>query len=250
VPPTPPAAVPPAPAQPAHLPWVNPARCLAPCNYDPGDRLVRIDDHAEPAAGGPFQVTTETRGPLRALLLAAAQAGHAVSINSAYRSYDEQARLFRSIKQPGRAARPGQSEHQLGVAVDLRLPGPAAVDWLAAHAADFGFTRSYPPGKHKLTGYRPEPWHVRFVGATLAEELRRRDVTLEELFRARPDLGVSGSCRDCPAEPARKPCGRTTAAGTCKGPLLSWCYEGALATVDCSAFEQSCAPVDGGHDCR
>lgn len=232
------------------LPWVNPARCLSPCAYDPSERLVRVDDHGAAAATGAYQVTSETQAPLLALLAAAAQAGHAVTINSAFRSYDEQARLFRSIKQPGRAARPGQSEHQLGVAVDLRLPDTAAVDWLAAHAPDFGFTRSYPPGKHKVTGYRPEPWHVRYVGAPLAAELRRRDLTLEELFRERPAMGVSGTCGDCPAEVARKPCGRVPAAGACKGPLLSWCYEGALATVDCSAFEQSCGAVAGGHDCR
>ena len=67
---------------------------------------------------------------------------------------------------------------------------------------------------------------------------------------ARPELGVSGSCGDCPARARRKACGAITAAGACKGPLLSWCYEGALATVDCSAFSQKCVAVDGGHDCQ
>jgi D-alanyl-D-alanine carboxypeptidase len=244
-----PSATTPVPARP--LAWVNPARCLSPCDYDPAPSLVRVDDHAAPSATGLHQVASEIQAPLRALLEAAASAGHALAINSAYRSYEEQARVFRTTKQPGRAARPGHSEHQLGTAVDLRLQTPAAVDWLAAHAADFGFTRSYPPGKQKLTGYRPEPWHVRFVGP-LAEQLRRDDLTLEEHFRAHPDVAASGDCAACPMPPPRKPCGPITEAGTCKGVLLSWCYEGVLATVDCSAFEQRCGPTGstGTHDCR
>jgi hypothetical protein len=213
---------------------------------------VRINDRAELDARGEHRVASAVRAPLHDLLAAATAAGHAVAINSAFRSYDEQARLFGAMKQPGRAARPGQSEHQVGTAIDLRLPTPAAIEWLAAHAAEFGFARSYPPGKQKVTGYRPEPWHIRFVGQPLAADLQRTDLTLEELFRRRPELGASGDCGDCPVRSLRPPCGSITAAGSCKGPLLSWCFEGALATVDCSAFGQRCAAVapDGQHDCR
>jgi D-alanyl-D-alanine carboxypeptidase len=227
---------------------VNPARCLSPCAYNPPD-LVTIDAAGRADPAGPHRVAREILRPLEDLLAAAASAGHPLGINSAFRSYDEQAHLHATIKQPGRAALPGQSEHQLGTAVDLKLPDADAADWLAAHAAELGFVRSYPPGKHKLTGYHPEPWHVRFVGQPLAEEARAAG-TLEELFRSHPALGVSGTCEDCPARARRKPCGPITAAGTCKGPLLTWCYEGALATVDCSAFSQRCTAVEGAHDCR
>ena len=91
-------------------------------------------------------------------------------INSAFRSYREQARVFRTMKERGRAARPGHSEHQLGTAIDLKLPTTAAIDWLGEHAFEYGFALSYPPGKQRLTGYRPEPWHMRFVG----DDARRR----------------------------------------------------------------------------
>src|SRR4051812_34326749 len=167
VPPPPPAA----PASPRRLAWVNPSRCLSPCAYEPAD-LVAIDaaGHVDPA--GQQRVSGEIVRPLQELFAAAAAAGHVLAVNSAFRSYEEQARVHASIKQPGRAALPGQSEHQLGTAVDLKLPSAEAADWLAAHAADFGFVRSYPPGKHKITGYRPEPWHVRFVGQATAEEAR------------------------------------------------------------------------------
>jgi hypothetical protein len=227
---------------------VNPSRCLSPCAYDPPD-LVAIDAAGRADPAGTHRVAREILRPLQDLLAAARNAGYAIGINSAFRSYDEQAHLFGSIKQPGRAALPGQSEHQLGTAVDLKLPSTDAADWLAAHAGDFGFVRSYPPGKHKVTGYRPEPWHVRFVGHPFAEQAQGAG-TLEELFRSRPELGVSGSCADCPARARRKPCGAVTAAGACKGPLLSWCYEGALATVDCSAFGQRCTAVGSEHDCQ
>ena len=158
--------------------------------------------------------------------------------------------MFRTIKERGRAARPGHSEHQLGTAIDLRLPTSAAIDWLAEHAFEHGFALSYPKGKQRLTGYRPEPWHVRFVGRELADELHRRGSTLEELFRARPDLGESGACDDCPAAASRRPCGAVTAAGACQGTVLSWCYDGALAAVDCAVSEQTCpAAGDSPADC-
>jgi hypothetical protein len=175
-------------------------------------------------------------------------------ISSAFRSYRDQARLFRAvtIKERGRAARPGHSEHQLGTAIDLRLPTTKAIEWLAEHAAQHGFALSYPPGKQRLTGYRPEPWHVRFVGPEVAAELHHQGWTLEEMFRARPDLGESGSCGDCPGAISRARCGAVDAVGNCRGTVLTWCYDGALAAVDCAVSHQTCERgVDGSlPDCR
>jgi D-alanyl-D-alanine carboxypeptidase len=226
-------------ATPPRLPWVNPARCLSPCRFAPAP-LMRINDQASHDDAGLHQVEASVQPALQALLTAAQAAGHTLRVASAYRSYDEQARLFRGMKEIGRAARPGHSEHQLGSTIDLRLPTQAAIDWLAASAPAFGFALSYPPGKQKLTGYRPEPWHVRYVGREAATEIGARGITLEEFFRAHPDRGESGSCADCPAAASRTRCGRVTAAGTCRGTVLTWCYEGALATVDCKVSQQTC----------
>ncbi len=233
------------------LGWVNPARCLSSCTYDPSASLVRIDDQGVPDADGPHQVHRSIQEPLHALVAAAREAGHAVRLTSAFRSYADQARLYRGMKQIGRAARPGHSEHQLGTAVDLRLPTSAAIGWLAEHAAAHGFALSYPEGKQRITGYRPEPWHLRFVGAALAEALRQNGQTLEELFRARPDRGESGNCEDCPLAISRPRCGAVTAAGRCKGKVLQWCYDGALATVDCAVSHQRCGvqPDAGDYGC-
>ena len=154
----------------------------------------RLDDKGAPSPRGKLRVDADAAAALANLLAAAREAGHKIRINSAYRSYRDQARVFRTMKERGRAARPGHSEHQLGTAIDLKLPTTAAIDWLGEHAYEFGFALSYPPGKQRLTGYRPEPWHIRFVGNDVAAELHRRGWTLEELFHARPELGESGTC--------------------------------------------------------
>ncbi|NVB82328.1 MAG: M15 family metallopeptidase [Kofleriaceae bacterium] len=233
------------------LPWVNPSRCLKTCTYDPGASLVRVDKQGALDPAGSHLVERTIQEPLRALVTAAHAAGHKIRIESAYRSYDDQMRVFRQTKQIGRAARPGHSEHQLGTAIDFRMPTTAAIDWLAEHAPEYGFVLSYPDGKQRITGYRPEPWHVRFVGQQLANELRGSGMILEELFRTRADLGESGSCDDCPQPASRSACGKIDAAGTCDGNVLQWCYDDALASVDCGAFKQRCGRARGAdvYDC-
>jgi LAS superfamily LD-carboxypeptidase LdcB len=241
------AARPPEPAPAGRrLAWVNPARCLPSCGHDPTAALVRVNERAEEDPRGAHRVEATALAALRELLAAARAAGHAVRITSAFRGYAEQARLFRSTKEEGRAARPGHSEHQLGTTIDLRLPTSAAIAWLAEHAAGHGFAVSYPEGKQRLTGYRPEPWHIRYVGRDVAEELARRGWTLEELFRQRPELAESGRCDDCPSPLSRAPCGRVTDRGLCRGTVLVWCYEGALAAVDCASSKQTCRTTAEG----
>jgi D-alanyl-D-alanine carboxypeptidase len=212
---------------------------------------VRINRQGELDAGGRHQIVEEVQVALLALLAAARAEKHELRIESAFRSYADQAHLFATMKEAGRAARPGHSEHQLGTVADLRLPTSAAIDWLAAHAHDFGFALSYPQKKQKLTGYRPEPWHVRYVGRELAEELYSKKLILEEYFRAQPDAGESGGCSDCPLPASQAACGEATAEGSCKGSLLTWCYDGVLVTVDCATADQQCGPVTGSaeHDC-
>jgi D-alanyl-D-alanine carboxypeptidase len=235
-----------APGTPAsgHLAWVNPARCVSSCAFDPGAALRRVNDHGELDARGHHRLDVTALTALRELLADARAAGHALRIASAYRSYDEQVRVFRSMKEKGRAARPGHSEHQLGTTIDLRLPTTRAIEWLAAHAAEHGFVLSYPPRMQRITGYRPEPWHVRFVGREIAAEVPAGG-TLEELFRRRPVLAESGDCADCPAAASRTTCGRITAEGVCSGTVLSWCFDGALATVDCATFDSACGSGTG-----
>lgn len=140
---------------------------------------------------------------------AAAELGSTLVAQSGYRSYDSQTAAYQyyvnNLGQAGAdktSARPGYSEHQTGLAIDIldttsgcSVDGPcfgssASGQWLAANAYRFGFILRYPADKTAVTGYEYEPWHFRYVGVELATEMHTTGVeTLEEFFglAAAPD---------------------------------------------------------------
>lgn len=87
-------------------------------------------------------------------------------------------------------ARPGTSEHQLGLAVDIVDLSYQVLDegqedtpvqrWLMAHCAEYGFILRYPTDKSALTGVGYEPWHYRYVGTEAAKEIMADGLCLEE----------------------------------------------------------------------
>ena len=89
-------------------------------------------------------------------------------------------------------ARPGNSEHHTGLAVDIVTPsyqvldsgfaGTPAAQWMAEHSAEYGFTLRYPQGKEELTGVAWEPWHFRYVGIESAKEIYKEEICLEEFL--------------------------------------------------------------------
>ena len=239
------------------LPWVDPARCLVSCTHAVEPDLVAVDASARPASGGAFLLHAEAQPALAALIDGAAGASFTVTISSAHRTYEEQAALWDdlSVSEPGRAARPGHSEHEAGLAVDLGFAPDAGVYWTTAHAWQYGFVLSYPQHKQKTTGFRFEPWHFRFVGSGTAAYLHNRvGLTLEEMFSMTPGLGVSGDCADCPMESSRSDCGAAsvTAAGACAADVLTWCFDGAVAAVDCTTSGLTCVmgAAGEGADCE
>lgn len=143
-------------------------------------------------------ITSETRTAYNAMAAAAGAAGHSIWISSGYRSYQNQADIFAyNVTKYGSAeeankisARPGESEHQTGLALDLdSLDGSGFTaafgttpsgQWLAAHCAEYGFILRYPQGKIWATGYIYEPWHFRYVGVELAKILTESGLTVEE----------------------------------------------------------------------
>ncbi|MFQ1000344.1 D-alanyl-D-alanine carboxypeptidase family protein [Modestobacter sp. SSW1-42] len=173
---------------------VNKARPLSPVDHVPTD-LVSL--------GGRYQLRAEAAQAMQAMLAGAAADGLTVTVQSAYRSYDYQVDLFRAqVARFGeeqaeiQVARPGTSEHQTGLAADVG-GGGCDIDrcfganeegrWVAAHAAEYGYVVRYPEGETDVTGYRYEPWHVRYVGVELATELQRTGTaTLEEFFGLPP----------------------------------------------------------------
>jgi hypothetical protein len=179
---------------------------------------------------------------LQALLAEAARAGLTLHLNGAFRTHQEQAELFARSPDLGRFARPGHSEHELGLAVDLDYPGTSAEAFLASRAPHHGFITSYPAGKERRTGFRFEPWHQRYVGAALALRLAEKGLTLQEFLEQNPGLGRWGDCSDCASALARAPCAPEDAAGRCDGGVLRWCMNGAAAAVDCEAAGGRCDP--------
>lgn len=151
--------------------------------------------------------TTEERS-LRVIVMsdladlfdAAAAAGHNLMIGSAFRSYATQKSLYSYyVSTSGEAAantfsaKPGQSEHQTGLAFDIRLTsGQCYLDtcfgtlpsgkWLAEHAPTYGFIIRYPADKTDITKYQYEPWHLRYVGRPLALALKQSGLTLDEAY--------------------------------------------------------------------
>lgn len=90
----------------------------------------------------------------------------------------------------GSVAAVGNSEHQLGLAVDINpysgSPNEWGVyPWLAENAWQYGFILRYPEGKTDITGITYEPWHYRYVGKEAAKEIHSRGITLEEYWESK-----------------------------------------------------------------
>ena len=83
------------------------------------------------------------------------------------------------------SAKPGQSEHQTGIAFDINqanrsFVGTKEAKWLQENCYKFGFIIRYPEGKESITGYVYEPWHIRYVGENVAKEIFESGLCLEE----------------------------------------------------------------------
>ena len=171
-----------------------------PEDFSPGDLSVI---NAINTYGLPNMWITMRQSAARALedLLAAAELdGHTIIIISGYRSYQTQAGIHNNaIMSSGEeearrfSARPGHSEHQLGLAVDLSTFGlgghlsstfsstPEGA-WVADNAHNFGFIVRYPQDRESDTGFIYEPWHLRYVGVEIATAMFGSGLVLEEFL--------------------------------------------------------------------
>jgi D-alanyl-D-alanine carboxypeptidase len=175
---------------------VNKRRPLSPATYKPA-HLTHI---AKVPGGSTHVLRKDAAAALTAMYVAAKAANRSFGITSAYRSYSTQRSLFASYASTyGTAsaerfsARAGYSEHQTGLATDIyysqscRLKAcfgtEASGKWVAKNAYKFGFIVRYPEGKESVTGYKYEPWHLRYVGVELATAMHNAKITtLEEYF--------------------------------------------------------------------
>ena len=180
---------------------VNKIRPLQPKSFAPSDlrtpnvALRSSDTNSEMKMRDPAATALEH------MFTAAKQDGINLLLASGYRSYGLQVSVYnRNVSNLGQAeadtqsARPGFSEHQTGLAVDVGaasrtceiescFAGTAEGKWVAKNAYKFGFVVRYQDGSQPVTGYVYEPWHLRFVGTELSEELVRvGNPTLEAFF--------------------------------------------------------------------
>lgn len=114
-----------------------------------------------------------------------------------YRSYESQKKTYDNYakKNGDREAdedviRPGFSEHQTGLALDILALGVSkdnfasskASAWLIENAYKYGFILRYPEDKEKITGYEYEPWHYRYVGNEIATKIQKEKITFDEYY--------------------------------------------------------------------
>lgn len=137
----------------------------------------------------------EARESFETLSKDALALGYHIVCVSAYRDYDYQKDLYQYyVDTKGLAyadkcsARPGHSEHQTGLSLDVMGSNmdynlflhSVEFDWMSKNAHHYGFILRYPEGKEHITGFKYEPWHYRYVGKKLAKILYEEKLTLEE----------------------------------------------------------------------
>ncbi|MCM1053243.1 MAG: M15 family metallopeptidase [Ruminococcus sp.] len=114
---------------------------------------------------------------------------------SAYRSFETQSVLYNRYKASDGekvadtySARPGFSEHQLGLAVDVRSSTLSDnltkehYEWMLDNSYKYGFIVRYPKGKQHITQYIEEPWHIRYLGVELATKVHDSGLTYDEYY--------------------------------------------------------------------
>lgn len=180
---------------------VNKKRELS-SEYAPDD-LVKPDVAFSFSGDSPKQKMRKPAAKaLEQLFAGAEQDGITLKAVSGYRAYATQKAIFsRNADLKGEevanrtSARPGQSEHQTGLAMDVssasanyeleqKFGDTKEGKWLAAHCAEYGFIIRFLKGEEDVTGYSYEPWHVRYVGIDAAKQIMTQGVTLEAYLEA------------------------------------------------------------------
>lgn len=157
-----------------------------------GGILVVNKSYPLPRSYDPGGLTDECESAFYEMQAAAAEEGLDLYISSGFRSYELQSSLYqRYCDRDGQAAadtysaRPGHSEHQSGLAIDLNtitsdFAYTAEGKWVNEHCWEYGFILRYPADKVSVTGYMYEPWHIRYLGKETAKAVYDSGLCLEE----------------------------------------------------------------------
>ena len=181
---------------------VNKLTPLNPVDYAPDD-LVDLVSIGVPSMNA-HALRAAAADAAKAMYQQALAEGIRLDFTSGYRSSETQSALYEgyvaSLGQEGAdatSARPGYSEHQTGLAIDISSPDAGCPleacfadthegQWLADRAWEFGFVLRYPKGETAITGYEFEPWHFRYVGTAVAAAMHEQGVATYEQFLGTP----------------------------------------------------------------
>lgn len=180
---------------------VNKKRPLNPTSYAPSDLVLPNIPLRNSNASSEMLVRKEVADSLAKMANDAKKESVNLLLASGYRSYNLQIAVYNNfVKTQGQSvadtqsARPGHSEHQTGLAVDLGSTSRKCEiedcfadmpegKWLEKNAYKYGFILRYYPNGQSVVGYKYEPWHFRYVGIELATELHNKNIkSLEEFF--------------------------------------------------------------------
>lgn len=162
-------------------------------SYDPGN----IKKFSATYAYGEVSAEETTYNAFIEMAKAAKKDGITLILTSGYRSNAKQKKIYDDMKNTKGekyadeyAARPGSSEHETGLSLDILTYGgltetfkdTPTYAWLASHASEYGFIERYPEGKEYLTGYAAESWHYRYVGIETAKKIAEEGITFDEYY--------------------------------------------------------------------
>lgn len=180
-----------------------------PLEYIPPD-LVNLRDNGISTTSKDSRLRSVATADLKNMMFAMDSAGISTIVLSAYRSFQDQDKLFEQYtsiygldKANTFSAQPGHSQHQLGLAVDFTtteisnaldnsFANTKAGKWLHDNSYKYGFILSYPDGYDKSTGYEYEPWHYRYIGINYADDLVKKNIILESYLSK---YGVLPNCK-------------------------------------------------------
>ncbi len=166
-----------------------------PRDFIPGD-LEPIDDQC---SEGQMLLRHQARIAFEVMCCDARKQGIELKAISSFRSYVYQQQVYYRKWTEGMdidqyqaerdrvSARPGHSEHQTGLTVDINdleqtFENTVEGRWLAANSYCYGFILRYPKGKEHITGYDYEPWHFRYLGKKLSQLVYRSGLTYDEFY--------------------------------------------------------------------
>lgn len=164
-----------------------------PSDYEPSD-LTSVSSSGE---NGTVYMRKEAADAFEEFVQASLEQGFILNACSAYRSYSYQENLYNNgVSSYGQEyadaywTRPGSSEHQTGLSVDIRMDNDtsdldavrnhSSYSWLLEHMHEYGFILRYPDDKEEYTLIAPESWHLRYVGKEAAQKMYENNWCLEE----------------------------------------------------------------------